>query len=188
MDIRTAIEALSSIPLEDPSSVYGPVASLIKPTQEKFITAIENTAGNRLFHVVVSNDQVGSTIIQYCQQNQLGRITVLPVEQIRSMINNPEFPDDSRCFPLLHCMKYPEEVKPIMVSIFGNTLLCENLQSATEIAEKYNMNCITLAGEKVSKRGAMRGGYSDSRSSRYRLYHSIHEKQDTVGRMSEREE
>lgn len=43
------------------------------------------------------------------------------------------------------------------------------------------MNCITLAGEKVGKRGAMRGGYFDARSSRLRLWRNVQQKQDGVG-------
>lgn len=109
-----------------------------------------------------------------------GRITVLPVEQINSITITPSYPEDERCFPLIHCIEYPIEIKSVIVSIFGNTLLCENLQVATEVAEEYNMNCITLAGEKVSKRGAMKGGFYDSRLSRYKLYSSIHEKQQEV--------
>lgn len=167
--------------MENPAAIYGPIATLIKPKQEKFITAIENTAGVRLFHVAVQNDQIAARIIQYCQQTRVGRITVLPVEQMNSMIQEIQYPEDNRCFPLLHCIDYPPEVKSVMISIFGSTLLCENLQAATEVAEEYNMNCITLAGEKVTKRGAMRGGYFDSRTSRYRLYRSIHEKEAEVG-------
>ena len=169
------------MPLDDPGAVFGPVVTLIKPKQEKFITAIENTAGARLFHVAVQNDQVASHIIDFFQSTKAGRITVLPVEQMNSMVRTPSYPEDNRCFPLLHCIEYPPEVHSVMTSIFGSTLLCENLQAATEVAEEYQMNCITLAGEKVSKRGAMRGGFFDSRASRFKLFRSVETKKEEVG-------
>lgn len=179
-DVHSALNALPTVQLENPASVYGPVVTLIKPKQDKFITAIENTAGVRLFHVAVQNDGVASQIIDHFQSTKAGRITLLPVEQMNAMVRLPTYPEDNRCFPLLHCIEYPQEVESVMVSIFGSTLLCENLQAATEVAEEYKMNCITLAGEKVSKRGAMRGGFFDSRTSRFRLFRSVRAKEDEV--------
>ena len=108
-------------------------------------------------------------------------MTLLPVEQMRGVVEEPRFPEDTRCYPLLKCIEFDETVRPVMVSIFGSTLLCEDLRVATEVAKEYNMNCITLAGEKVGKRGAMRGGYFDARSSRLRLWRSVQQKQDGVG-------
>lgn len=135
--------------------------------------------------MVVRDDEVASQILQYCRAERGGRLTLLPLEQMRRVITEPQYPKDSRCFPLVQCIEFDESVRPIMISVFGNTLLCEDLQTATEVAREFNMNCVTLAGEKVGKRGAMRGGYVDSHSSRLRLWRSVQKKRDLV-RMNQR--
>ena len=179
-DLRSGLDSLPRISGVDPRGVLGPVAGLFQPKQERFVTALENTAGGRLFQVVVRNDEIASQILQYFRAERGGRLTLLPLEQMRSVITEPHYPNDNRCFPLLRCIEFDESVRPIMVSIFGSTLLCEDLQTATEIAREFNMNCVTLAGEKVGKRGAMRGGYFDSHSSRLRLWRSIQRKRESV--------
>ena len=179
-DLRAGLELVPSIPGIDASGVLGPVAALFQPKQERFVTALENTAGSRLFQVVVRDDEIASQILQYCRTERGGRLTLLPLEQIGRVITEPQYPKDSRCFPLVQCIEFDESVRPIMISVFGNTLLCEDLQTATEIAHDYNMNCVTLAGEKVGKRGSMRGGYFDSHSSRLRLWRSVQKKRDLV--------
>ena len=169
------------MPGVEPGSVLGPVANLFQPKQERFLTALENTAGSRLFQVVVRDDAVAAQIVSHFRSQRTGRVTLLPVEQMRGVVKEPRFPEDTRCYPLLKCIEFDETVRPVMVSIFGSTLLCEDLRVATEVAKEYNMNCITLAGEKVGKRGAMRGGYFDARSSRLRLWRNVQQKQDGVG-------
>ena len=152
------------------------MAALFRPLQEKFVTALENTAGMRLFHIAVRDDAVGAQIVEYCKEKRLGRITVLPVEQMRQTMREPEFPKDSRCFPLLRCIEFEE------------SMLCNDLESATEIAELYHVNCVTLSGEKVGKRGAIRGGYFDNRVSRLRLWRSVESKeQELKGKQDEKE-
>lgn len=176
---------MPSLALSDPSAVLGPVASLFTPKQEKFVTALENTAGARLFQVVVRDDTVASEVIAQYRTHKWGRITLLPLEQLREMTEATTYPDDSRCFPLLRCIEFEPGLKPVMEYLFGRTLLCQDLETATEVARQYNMNCVTIAGEKVGKRGAMRGGYFDSRSSRLRAWRSVREKEERVRRKQE---
>ncbi|KAK8822103.1 hypothetical protein WA538_000196 [Blastocystis sp. DL] len=187
-DTRSGLEGLEAVPGVEPGSVLGPVANLFQPKQERFLTALENTAGSRLFQVVVRDDAVAAQIVSHFRSQRTGRVTLLPVEQMRGVVKEPRFPEDTRCYPLLKCIEFDETVRPVMVSIFGSTLLCEDLRVATEVAKEYNMNCITLAGEKVGKRGAMRGGYFDARSSRLRLWRNVQQKQDGMKRKKDEQE
>ena len=157
------------------------MADLFKPLQDRFLTALENTAGGQLFQVVVQNAEIASTVVNYCRSHHTGRLTLLPLAEMVTVVKTPRYPEgDSRCFPLLQCIEFDEAVRPIMISIFGNTLLCEDLQTATEVAHEYNMNCVTLSGEKVGKRGAIRGGYQDARNSRLRSWYHVQKRQETV--------
>lgn len=39
--------------------------------------------------------------------------------------------------------------------IFGKTLVCRNLDVARHVALESNLNCITMDGDKVDKKGGM---------------------------------
>lgn len=179
-DFSNVLQALATIPGLDPSAVFGPVASLFRPKQDRFLTAIEHTAGMRLFQIAVRDDQVAAVIVDYLKQNHVGRVSLIPVEQLRALVEEPQMPEDPRGFPLLRCIEFEDAVRPVMVSIFGRTLLCENLEAAANVARELNVNCVTLAGEKVNKRGAMRGGYLDPRGSRLRLWRSFQQRDEKV--------
>ena len=112
----------------------------------------------------------------------MGRLTLLPLNEMNNIMVPPRFPEgDQRCFPLLECIQFDESVRSVMISIFGNTVVCENLQIATDVAREYDLNCVTIDGEKVGKRGAIRGGYQDSRNSRLRTWYKIQQPMETVG-------
>ena len=73
-------------------------------------------------------------------------------------------------------------VLPTIAALFAfsrplNLLAVVGVEAATEAARLYHMDCVTVAGEKVGKRGAMRGGYFDSRSSRLRLWRGVSAKE-----------
>ena len=52
--------------------------------------------------------------------------------------------------------------------VFGKTLLCKDLDKANEAAHRTHMNCVTMGGDEVSKKGSFTGGFRDlSRSEAY---------------------
>ena len=56
--------------------------------------------------------------------------------------------------------------------VFGKTLICRNMEVATKFARLHGLDCITLDGDQVSRRGALTGGYIDTKRSRLELHHS----------------
>ena len=63
-------------------------------------------------------------------------------------------------------LEYNQIFKPAMETIFGKTLICRSLEIASQYARNEHMDCITLDGDQVSRRGALTGGYYDKRKSR----------------------
>ena len=59
---------------------------------------------------------------------------------------------------------------PIFRYVFGKTLICRSMEVSTQLARTHNLDCITLEGDQVSRRGALTGGYVDNRKSRLDLY------------------
>ncbi|KAM0840540.1 hypothetical protein ACQ4PT_059592 [Festuca glaucescens] len=63
-DIRRGLNSVSRIIRDhNIAGVFGPVLELVD-CEEKFFTAVEVTAANSLFHVVVENDDISTKIIQ----------------------------------------------------------------------------------------------------------------------------
>jgi structural maintenance of chromosome 3 (chondroitin sulfate proteoglycan 6) len=54
---------------------------------------------------------------------------------------------------------YEDRLDKAMRYIFGKTLICRNLEIATNISKQYNLDCITLDGDQVSSKGTLTGGY-----------------------------
>lgn len=59
---------------------------------KEFYTAVEMTAGNKLFHHIVENDKVGTRILQEMNKMKLpGEVTFMPINRLYSKdINYPE--------------------------------------------------------------------------------------------------
>ena len=72
----------SPYPNFDRSKVKGLVASLISLDRENFdkSTALEITAGGRLYNVVVQDEKVGKDILQNGQLRK--RVTIIPLNKI----------------------------------------------------------------------------------------------------------
>jgi len=145
------------------TGVYGTVMDLIT-CKKPYYTCVEVTAGNRLLHWVVDTPATAATIIKNMQKDKLGRVTLLPLSKIR--IRNRNFPQSKDAFPMIKQLQYPEETKPIMDMIFGDTLICRSLDFCSDFSKDYNMDAITLEGDQVTRRGAMKGGYQDTRKQR----------------------
>lgn len=94
-----------------------------------------------------------------------GRVTFMPLNRLTPPNANLAETDDSS--PLMNHLKiYNAAHKKAFQQIFGRTLLCSNLEVATTNARESGVNCVTLQGDQVNRKGAMTGGYHDVRYSR----------------------
>ena len=49
-----------------------------------------------------------------------------------------------------------------VVQVFGKTMMCKDADVATSVAQRDNLDAITMDGTQFSKRGSLRGGYHDT--------------------------
>lgn len=49
-----------------------------------------------------------------------------------------------------------------MQQVFARTLLCPDLDTATDMARRSQLNCITLEGDEANRKGTLTGGYTDN--------------------------
>lgn len=143
--------------------VYGTLAELFD-VNDRYRTAIEVTAGQSLFHYVVDTDETATTVLEILQKEKAGRVTFMPLNRLRSKPAN--LPRASDTIPMIEKMQYDPAYEPAFQHVFGKTIICPNLQVASQYARSHGVNAITPEGDRSDKRGALTGGFHDSRSSR----------------------
>ncbi|KAL0244946.1 hypothetical protein GEMRC1_009026 [Eukaryota sp. GEM-RC1] len=149
------------------SGVYGPVIELFS-TDPAFFPAVESVAKNQLFHVVVENEDVAATCIQLLQRAKKGRVTFIPLSALSP--RPPITMTSEDYFPLCH-----------------DFITMVKLAASLAPAEK--VNCVTVEGDLVERKGLMTGGFHQSRNSRLsvnqRLTNTLKEERDARSRARE---
>ncbi|CAI7655459.1 unnamed protein product [Penicillium glandicola] len=143
--------------------VYGTLAELFD-VNERYRTAVEVTAGQSLFHYVVDTDETATMVLEILQKEKAGRVTFMPLNRLRSRPMN--MPRASDTIPMIDKLQYDPAYDRAFQHVFGKTIICPNLQVASQYARSHGVNAITPEGDRSDKRGALTGGYHDSRQSR----------------------
>jgi chromosome segregation protein len=135
--------------------VHGAVGEL-GSVDGRYAEACETAAGGRLANVVVDDDGVGSTCIDYLKRRNAGRATFLPITKMddRGLPRTPSMPgvvDFAR-----NLVTYESTYDPIFSYVLGSTLVVEDMATARDLMGDYRM--VTLDGDLVEKSGAMTGG------------------------------
>ncbi|WJX64368.1 Structural maintenance of chromosomes protein 3 [Trifolium repens] len=177
-DVRRGLNSVRKIcKTQNISGVHGPIIELLN-CDEKFFTAVEVTAGNSLFHVVVENDDKSTEIIKHLNRQKGGRVTFIPLNRV----NAPRvtYPQSSDVIPLLKKLNFRHEYTPAFSQVFARTVICKNLDVASKVARTNGLDCITLEGDQVSKKGSMTGGFYDHRRSRLKFMNIIKQNADSI--------
>jgi structural maintenance of chromosome 3 (chondroitin sulfate proteoglycan 6) len=158
--------------------VYGPLIQLVS-CHPRYFTAIEVTAGNKLFQVVVDNEHVASRIMTIMNKEKLpGEITFLPLSILKS--SSVQYPDTEEAVPLISKLQYNSMFDSAAKRVFGKTLVCRTLETASQLAKSDDLDCVTLEGDQVSRRGALTGGYHDMRKSRMEAWRHVDEQKQKM--------
>ena len=149
------------------SKVYGTIAGIIS-TDEKYEYAIEIALGGFIQNIVVEDELIAKNLITYLNDNSLGRVTFLPLDNIISISNNNSkvlkydgvigFASDLVTYDL----KYEKAVKLAL----ANTVIVDNIDTAVTISKKIKntLRIVTLSGELISQTGSITGGKSSVKS------------------------
>ncbi len=152
--------------------VHGAVGQLAS-VPGQYAEACETAAGGRLANVVVSDDGVGSSCIDYLKRRNAGRATFLPIPKMdnRGLPRKPSHPgvvDFAR-----NLVDYDAQYESIFSYVLGSTLVVEDMSTARDLMGDFRM--VTLDGSLVERSGAMTGGsgggsrYSFSKSGKGRI-------------------
>ncbi|KAG7164185.1 structural maintenance of chromosomes protein 3-like [Homarus americanus] len=127
--------------------------------ERSIYTAVEVTAGNKLFHHIVESDKIGT--------------------QILKEMNKQKLPGED-AIPMVSKLTYSQRYHKALKYIFGRTLICRNLEVATHLARSTRLDCVTLDGDQVSSKGSLTGGYFNTSRSRLEIQKTRSELRDQI--------
>lgn len=128
-------------------------------------TAVEVTAGNKLFNHVVKTDEVGSQILKEMNKQSLpGEVTFMPLNRL--VVKDIEYPKTENAFPMVSRLSFDDNYDLAMRFVFGRTLICRSLETATHLARAHRLDCVTIDGDQVMSKGSVTGGYCNPARSR----------------------
>lgn len=143
-------------------NILGTVADLID-LDKKYAVALEAALASSMQNLIVKNDADAKSAVRYLKEENLGRATFLPVEnlvvKIKKELDNSYGQKGviGRASDVVDCDSF---IRPAIDFLLKNILLVENLDTATKIARdnRQSFKIITLDGDVISPGGAITGG------------------------------
>jgi len=68
--------------------------------------------------------------------------------------------------PVYMVLQFEERFRPAVSHVFHKTVLVQTLQSGAAKSREHDVDCITLDGDQVNRKGSMSGGWLEARKSR----------------------
>jgi chromosome segregation protein len=143
--------------------LFGAVSELIEvPTQ--YTMAIETVLGGQLQQLVVDHQGTGKQIIQDLIQTRGGRVTILPLDNLRggyaprNLANLNQLPGFiGRAGDLI---SFDPRFQIVVDHLLANTVVVDTLDNATQVARvgQHQVRVVTLDGQLINASGAMTGG------------------------------
>ena len=143
--------------------IHGVVAQLIT-SDKKYDVALETALAAATQNVVTPDTETTKYLINYLKANNYSRITFLPLTSVKPRVQLPEIKTALRERGALgvanELVMYDEKYERVISNLLGNTLVVDNIDNATAIANKYGFafKIVTLEGEEFATRGSISGG------------------------------
>ncbi|PIA60618.1 hypothetical protein AQUCO_00300251v1 [Aquilegia coerulea] len=131
-----------------------------------------------LLKLLLGTDKISTRIIRHLNSEKGGRVTFIPLNRLRPP--NVAYPDSSDVVPLVKKLKFSTRHSAAFQQVFGRTVVCRDLDVATKVARTNGLDCITLEGDQVSKKGGMTGGFYDHRSSKLKFMDTIRQSMRSI--------
>ena len=145
------------------SRIKGVVAEIIK-SDKKYDVALETALMSATQNVITSTPDDAKYLIQYLKANKFGRVTFLPISSVKPRERNSLVTQALNEIGALgvadEIVTYDKQFRNVISNLLGNTLIADNIEHATGIANKYRFSfkIVTLDGDVLSTQGAMTGG------------------------------
>ena len=144
--------------------IMGVIGQELSPV-DGYEEAINRALAGSVYHIVAKDEEACKKAISFLKKNKTGRATFIPITVLKEhhlkqedqiICNNTKgYLGNANEF--CNCSKEYEVVKD---SFLGNVIVCEDLDSANNIANltKFAYKIVTLDGEIIHKGGSITGG------------------------------
>ncbi len=145
------------------SKIQGLIADIVT-TEKDYEIAIETAFGGAMQNIVTATRDDAKFLIEHLKRTRGGQVTFLPVEALR-----PRFESDSIRSAVkekgaigfaVDLVTFSKKYDNVIRYLLGNTLICDDINSATAIATRYPraFKIVTLDGDVINSSGSMTGG------------------------------
>ncbi|CAK7897381.1 structural maintenance of chromosomes protein 2 [[Candida] anglica] len=157
----------------DKRSVKGVAAQLfsLDESQHDKSLALQVCAGGRLYNVIVDTSETASQLLERGKLRK--RVTIIPLDKISSRVMNERAVQlakelrPGKVDLALNLIGYEHELTKAMEYIFGNTLICQDPETAKTVTfnPQIRAKSVTVEGDIYDPEGNLSGGSRKTSSS-----------------------
>jgi structural maintenance of chromosome 2 len=149
----------------DRSKVSGLVAELIEVKDKAAMTALEVTAGGKLYNVVVDTETTGKKLLKNGKLKR--RVTIIPLNKIKpreiaadKVAKAKGLVGSENANVALSFVGYDAKVDAAMKYVFGGNFICPDMNTAKKVTfnDKIRTKSVTLDGDVMDPSGTLTGG------------------------------
>ncbi|MDD5017105.1 MAG: chromosome segregation protein SMC, partial [Eubacteriales bacterium] len=143
--------------------IIGTFADVISVPRE-YETAIETCLGQALQNIVVNDAYDANHIISFLRQNNMGRVTFLPLGALKQRVLSETEMQAVREQGVLgvagDIVSCDDSVQSAVAFLLGRTLIADNNETAIRVMRKYNhtFRVVTIEGDVFYPGGSITGG------------------------------
>ena len=141
--------------------IHGALGQVVE-VDSKFEKAIESALGAYMQNIITNDENSAKLAINYLKKNNLGRVTFLPLNVIKSnKIDIRNIRSNTKFIGIASdLISYNDKYKNIFESILGRTIIIDNIDNGIKFAKEtgHKFKVVTLDGEILNPGGSLTGG------------------------------
>ncbi|KCZ76697.1 hypothetical protein H311_02300, partial [Anncaliia algerae PRA109] len=122
--------------------------NLIQPIHQKYSLSLSVLLSGYENALVVENDQVALSVLEYVKEQRMGKITILPLSSLKVK---------KECL-IIDKLIFDKKIEKIIKLVFSDSLIVESVTEAKLKCYKENKRVVTLNGELFLKNGFISAG------------------------------
>ncbi|WP_373598305.1 chromosome segregation protein SMC [Paraclostridium bifermentans] len=146
---------------KDLEGIHGALGQVISSDKE-YEKALEASLGSYMQNIITRDENSAKSAINYLKKNNLGRVTFLPLNIIKSnKIDKKLIKSTTNYIGIAsELVKFDDKYKNIIENILGRTIVIDNMDNAIKFARETNhrYKVVTLDGEILNPGGSLTGG------------------------------
>ncbi|KAG5420971.1 SMC1 [Candida metapsilosis] len=153
-------------------SIKGLVHELVRPTEQKYESALSTILGRNSDAIIVETATIAYKCIDILKERRAGVATFIPLDSVEFDPVNLSYlrSINDAAIPGMDIVEYEDKsLGPAVEYIVGNALVANDINAARNIrwssSRKFENKIVTLQGSVIHKSGQMTGGQQIRRSS-----------------------